>query len=86
MELSASTLEKMVNDFKPATEEPSEEPATDNDSTEENTTEEPAEETETETETLAEEEPAVLTYNGKDYTVNKAVFEKWLAENGTLIK
>lgn len=83
MELSASTLEKMVNDFKPVTEEPAEEPATDNDSTEESTTEEPAEETETET--PAEEETAVLTYNGKDYTVNKAVFERWLAENAKLV-
>ena len=61
MELSASTLEKMIKDFKPSKEE---------------------EKTEEET----EEETAVLTYQGKDYTVNKAVFEKWLAENGTLTK
>lgn len=80
MELSASTLEKMVKDFKPSkeeekAEEPSEdETATDSDSKEEKTEEKPSEET------------AVLTYQGKDYTVNKAVFEKWLAENATLAK
>ena len=36
------------------------------------------------TEEKATEETATLTYNGKDYVVNKAVFEKWLAENGKL--
>ena len=84
MELSGSTLEKMIKDFKPkeekkTEEKPSEdETATDSDSKEEKKTEEkPSEET---------EETAVITYNGKDYTVNKAVFEKWLAENGTLTK
>ena len=80
MELSGSTLEKMIKDFKPkkeekTEEEPSEETATDSDSQEEKKTEEePSEET------------AVLTYQGNNYTVNKAVFEKWLAENGTLTK
>ena len=80
MELSGSTLEKMIKDFKPKEEEkteekPSEETATDSDSKEEEKTEEkPSEET------------AVLTYQGNNYTVNKAVFEKWLAENGTLTK
>lgn len=81
MELSASTLEKMIKDFKPSKEEEKteegseEETATDSDSKEEEKTEEET-----------EEETAVLTYQGKDYTVNKAVFEKWLAENGTLTK
>ena len=81
MELSASTLEKMINDFKPSkeeekTEEGSEdETATDSDSKEEEKTEEES-----------SEETTVLTYQGKDYTVNKAVFEKWLAENATLAK
>jgi hypothetical protein len=80
MELSGSTLEKMIKDFKPKEEEkteekPSEETATDSDSKEEEKTEEkPSEET------------AVLIYQGNNYTVNKAVFEKWLAENGTLTK
>ena len=85
MELSGSTLEKRIKDFKPKKEEkkteekPSEdETATDSDSQEEEKTEEPSEE--------PSEETAVLTYQGNNYTVNKAVFEKWLAENGTLTK
>ena len=84
MELSGSTLEKMIKDYKPKKEEKkteeksSEETATDSDSQEEKKTEEPSEEN--------SEETAVLTYQGKDYTVNKAVFEKWLAENATLAK
>lgn len=79
MELSACTLATMVKDYK-LSEEPSEEEdsedktVTDSDNKEEKTEEEPSEET------------AVLTYQGKDYTVNKAVFEKWLAENATLVK
>lgn len=84
MELSASTLEKMIDDFKPSKEEEKaeegseDETATDGDSQEEEKTEEPSEE--------SSEETAVLTYQGKDYIVNKAVFEKWLAENATLEK
>ena len=80
MDLSACTLATMVKDYvKPSeekTEEVSEEKSdnTDNSKEEEKTEEEPSEET------------AVLTYQGKDYTVNKAVFEKWLAENATLAK
>ena len=81
MDLSACTLATMVKDYvKPSEEKTEEEPsedetATDSDSKEEEKTEEePSEET------------AVLTYQGKDYTVNKAVFEKWLAENATLAK
>lgn len=80
MELSACTLATMVKDYvKPSeekTEEVSEEKSdnTDNIKEEEKTEEEKSEET------------AVLTYQGKDYTVNKAVFEKWLAENATLAK
>lgn len=80
MDLSACTLATMVKDYvKPSeekTEEVSEEKTdnTDNSKEEEKTEEEPSEET------------AVLTYQGKDYTVNKAVFEKWLAENATLAK
>lgn len=79
MDLSASTLSTMVKDYvKPSEEKTEEKPdnidSTDSDNKEEETTEEVPEET------------AVLTYNGKDYTVNKAVFEKWLAENATLAK
>lgn len=80
MDLSACTLATMIKDYvKPSekTEEKTEDATadgeTDSDSTEEKS-EEPSEET------------AVLTYQGKDYTVNKAVFEKWLAENATLAK
>lgn len=77
MNLSACTLATMIKDYvKPSEEEPeeeAEETATDSDSEEEKTEK-------------VFEETAVLTYQGKDYTVNKAVFEKWLAENGTLTK
>lgn len=81
MDLSACTLATMVKDYVKPSEEKTEEEvsedetATDSDSKEEEKTEEePSEET------------AILTYQGKDYTVNKAVFEKWLAENATLAK
>lgn len=85
MTLSASTLEDMVKAYKePVTEEPSEETTTEEPVTEENTTEESSEEPATDSDST--EEIAVLTYNGKEYTVNKAVFEKWLAENATLAK
>lgn len=77
MELSACTLATMVKNYvKPSKEKAEEvseeETATDSDSKEEKAEEEVSEET------------TVLTYQGKDYTVNKAVFEKWLAENATL--
>ena len=67
MALSASTLETMVKEYKPTTEEEATEEAT-----------------EEETEEATEEETATLTYNGKNYIVNKEAFEKWLAENGKL--
>lgn len=76
MNLSASTLETMVKEYnKPKEEEEEEE--------EETTTEEQTESTEKEEE-QTEEETATLTYNGKEYIVNKADFEKWLSENGKL--
>ena len=77
MDLSACTLATMVKDYVKPSEEKSDniDSETDSDSKEEEKTEEePSEET------------AVLTYQGKDYIVNKAVFEKWLAENATLAK
>lgn len=78
MNLSASTLETMVKEYnKPKEEEEEEEEE------EETTTEEQTESTEKEEE-QTEEETATLTYNGKDYIVNKEAFEKWLAENGKL--
>jgi hypothetical protein len=73
MDLSACTLATMIKDYIKPSEEKSKETATDSNSTEEKS-KEPSEET------------AVLTYQGKNYTVNKAVFEKWLAENATLAK
>ena len=76
MNLSASTLETMVKEYKPATEEEATEEA--GESEEATTTEEEA------TADTTEEETATLTYNGKKYIVNKEAFEKWLAENGTL--
>lgn len=78
MDLSACTLATMIKDYvKPSekTEEATADSETDSDSKEEEKTEEEV-----------SGETAVLTYNGKDYTVNKAVFEKWLAENATLAK
>lgn len=80
MELSACTLATMVKDYEKLSKEPSEEEdskdetAPDSDSKEEKGSEEPSAETTT------------LTYNGKEYTVNKQAFEKWLAENATLAK
>ena len=75
MELSACTLATMVKDYiKPSKEKTEEESANTDNSKEEEKTEEESEET------------AILTYQGKNYTVNKAVFEKWLAENATLVK
>ena len=76
MALSANTLETMVKEYKPSTEkEETEEEA----GKSEETTEEEATNT-----TEEEEETAILTYNGKDYIVNKEAFEKWLSENGKL--
>lgn len=77
MNLSASTIETMIKEYKPATEEESIEEA---EESEEATEEETASTTEEE----ATEETAILTYNGNNYIVNKADFEKWLAENGKL--
>lgn len=74
MELSASTLNTMIKEYKPSTEEKATEEET------ANATEEEAGKSEKAT----EEETAVLTYNGKDYIVNKSDFEKWLSDNGTL--
>ena len=82
MALSASTLETMVKEYKPATEEEAteeeEEEAGDTEEATANTTEEEA------GEEAGEEETAILTYNGKNYIVNKEAFENWLADNGTL--
>ena len=75
MNLSANTLETMVKEYKPAT--------TEEEATEEEATEEEATTNATEEETT-EEETATITYNGKDYIVNKEAFEKWLSENGKL--
>lgn len=76
MALSSSTLGTMVKEYKPATEEEATESEEATEETTPNNTEEEATET--------EEETTILTYNGKDYIVNKEAFEKWLAENGTL--
>ena len=82
MDLSASTLDTMVKDYVKPSEEKTEEEKSDN--TDSETDSDIKEEEKTEEE--PSEETAVLTYHGKDYTVNKAVFEKWLAENATLAK
>lgn len=80
MNLSASTLETMIKEYKPSTEETTEEVAGESEETTEEATTNDTEEEATE----EEEETTTLTYNGKDYIVNKEAFEKWLAENGTL--
>ena len=82
MDLSACTLATMVKDYVKPSEEKSEEENTDNTDSETDSNGKEEEKTEEE----PSEETAVLTYQGKDYTVNKAVFEKWLAENATLAK
>lgn len=85
MSLSATTLEDIVKAYKTTstseekTEEVSEEKSDNTDSETETDSKE-----EERAEEKQSEETAVLTYNGKDYTVNKAVFERWLAENATL--
>ena len=73
MALSASTLETMVKEYNKPKEEEEEE---------ETTTEEQTESVEKEEEQT--EETTTITYDGKDYIVNKSDFEKWLAENGKL--
>ena len=79
MNLSASTLETMVKEYKPAdTEEEATEEAGESEEAEEEATTNDTEEEAT------EEETATLTYNGKNYIVNKEAFENWLADNGTL--
>lgn len=82
MDLSACTLATMVKDYVKPSEEKSEEENTDNTDSETDSNGKEEEKTEEE----PSEETAVLTYQGKDYIVNKAVFEKWLAENATLAK
>ena len=77
MNISASTIENMVKEYKSSdTEEEEEE--------EEDATTDTTADTDTGKEEEEEEETAVLTYNGKDYIVNKSDFEKWLSENGKL--
>lgn len=77
MNLSASTLETMLKEYNKPKEEEEEEDTEE----EENTTNDTDTDNDTEEE---EEETTTLTYNGKKYIVNKADFEKWLAENGKL--
>lgn len=77
MELSACTLATMAKDYtKP--EEKTEEVSEDETTTSSNNKEEKTEE--------VSEEIATLIYQDKKYTVNKAIFEKWLSENATLAK
>lgn len=76
MAMTVDTLEAMsvtVSDNKTKEKKPSEE-------NKEETTE--SEENKEET---TEEEVTILTYKGKDYTVPKIAFEKWLAENGKVV-
>lgn len=78
MKMSAKSLETIAEEYKaPAKKEET----TEADSKEENT---PAEETEGNIPASSKEsseEVATLTYNGKEYHVNKTAFEKWLVDN-----
>lgn len=74
MKLSAKSLDDIAKSYNSKAD-------TDADTT---TAEKGSEETEAETNEPTEApsvETATLTYNGKEYTVNKQAFEKWLAEN-----
>ena len=73
MNLSVDSLESLVAKH-------SEEEETSETSEEETTSEEVVEE-EAEEETSEEVETITLSYNGKEYTVSKVAFEKWLSEN-----
>ena len=81
MELSGSTLEKMVKDFKPSKKE---EKKTEEKPSKNETTIDGGSKEEKKTEEKPSKDTTVLTYQGKNYTVNKAIFEKWLAENATV--
>lgn len=73
MKMSAKSLESIAEEYKsPSDEKPAE--------TEESTSEKT---TEVDTPAPIEEstEVATISYNGKEYHVNKQAFEKWLAEN-----
>lgn len=87
MELSASTLEKMVKDYVKPSEEDSKKDSSDSKEDKEDKEEEKTEEEETATDSKEEntkEEFTYVTYENKEYMVNKADFEKWLAENTIL--
>lgn len=74
MSMTVDTLEAMSTTVDNKTEEKT---------SEENTTSE--EKTEDTEEEKTSEETGVLIYEGKEYTVPKEAFEKWLAENGKII-
>lgn len=75
MSLSASALDTMVDDYKPADDKKEE---TNKEETDTNT---PADTKKEKEETSSEIEVATLSYNGKDYNVPKIAFERWLGEN-----
>lgn len=72
MNLAATTLTSMVKSYKPKTDEGTTEEEVNKDFSDESSEEESQ---------VEAVETTVLSYNGKEYTVNKAVFEKWLEEN-----
>ncbi len=83
MSLSASTLSEMVkayNESKSTTKEDTTTKAGE-DGEESTTSEETTSESATDTTDTANVETTVISYNGKEYTVPKEAFEKWLAEN-----
>ena len=77
MKMSAKSLETMAEEYKA----PVKKEETEVDNKKEST---PVKKEETEVEVSSEEgseEVATISYNGKEYHVNKQAFEKWLAEN-----
>ena len=81
MGLTVDTLESMT--AKKA-EETAEESIDDTAEESEESCEEIPEETNEETAEEYSDETTTITYNGKEYTVNKSAFEKWLTENATV--
>lgn len=79
MKMSAKSLETMAEEYKVSAEK--EETEADSNNKEESIS---SKEVTTEAEAPDEEgseEVATISYNGKEYHVNKLAFEKWLAEN-----
>lgn len=80
MAFSVSQLEELVKKNKKSEESEDVEESKEEDTEEGNTSEE--DNATVSGVTLDEEEMALVTYNGNDYSVPRIAFEKWLSENG----